>query len=62
VLLNAVNHETEWHLVHGRRRARVRVAGGLSSRDFRSVSFFTYRGHGIGLLAWRAGLRQEQAA
>jgi DNA-binding transcriptional LysR family regulator len=50
VLLGGSDNEAEWDLVSGRKRARVRVAGGIASRDFRSVSFFTYRGHGIGLL------------
>jgi len=50
VLLNALNNEAEWELVNGRRRARVRVIGAIASRDFRSVSFFVDRGHGIGLL------------
>jgi DNA-binding transcriptional LysR family regulator len=50
VLLNAQNHETHWDLVSGRRRARVHVSGDVTSRDFHSVSFFTSRGHGVGLL------------
>jgi DNA-binding transcriptional LysR family regulator len=50
VVLGALNNEAAWELVSGRRRARVRVAGAVASRDFRSVSFFVYRGHGIGLL------------
>jgi DNA-binding transcriptional LysR family regulator len=50
VLLNAINNEAEWELVNGRRRARVRVVGAIASRDFRSVSFFVDRGHGVGLL------------
>jgi DNA-binding transcriptional LysR family regulator len=50
VLLNALNNEAEWDLVNGRHRARVRVVGTIASRDFRSVSFFVDRGHGIGLL------------
>jgi DNA-binding transcriptional LysR family regulator len=50
ILLNAKNHEAEWDLVSGRRKARVRVSGPVSSRDFDSVSAFVYRGHGIGLL------------
>jgi len=50
VLLNAAGNEAEWELVNDRRRARVRVAGVIASHDFRSVSFFTERGHGIGLL------------
>jgi DNA-binding transcriptional LysR family regulator len=50
VVLNALNNEAEWELVNGRRRARVRVAGVIASRDFQSVSFFVDRGHGIGLL------------
>jgi len=50
VLLNALNNEADWELVSGRRRARVRVNGAVASHDFRSVSFFVDRGHGIGLL------------
>jgi DNA-binding transcriptional LysR family regulator len=50
VLLNALNNEAVWELVNGRRRARVRVVGAIASRDFRSVSDFVYRGHGIGLV------------
>lgn len=50
VLLSAVHNEAEWELVSGRRRARVRVAGTIASRDFRSVGFFVDRGHGVGLL------------
>ena len=50
VMLNARNNETDWDLVYGRKRARIRVSGPISSRDFNSVSTFVYRGHGIGLL------------
>ena len=50
VMLNARNSEADWDLVHGRKKARVRVAGPISSRDFNSVSTFVHRGHGIGLL------------
>ena len=50
VMLNAINNEAEWELVNGRRQARVRVVGPVASRDFRSVSFFVDRGHGVGLL------------
>jgi DNA-binding transcriptional LysR family regulator len=50
VLMNAKNNETEWELVSGRRKARVRVAGPIATRDFNSAAAFTYRGHGIGLL------------
>ena len=50
VMLNARNNETDWDLVYGRKKARVRVSGPISSRDFNSVSTFVYRGHGIGLL------------
>jgi DNA-binding transcriptional LysR family regulator len=49
-MLNARNNETEWNLVNGRKKVRVRVSGPISSRDFNSVSTFVYRGHGIGLL------------
>ena len=50
VMLNARNNETDWDLVYGRKKARIRVSGPLSSRDFNSVSAFVHRGHGIGLL------------
>jgi DNA-binding transcriptional LysR family regulator len=50
VMLHARNNETDWDLVCGRRKARIRVSGPISSRDFNSVSAFVYRGHGIGLL------------
>jgi hypothetical protein len=43
--------EAQWELVQGRRRARVRVVGAIGSRDFRSMSFFVDRGHGVGLLS-----------
>jgi len=50
VLLNGRNNEAEWHLVSGRKSVKLHVSGSISSRDFQSVSAFTYRGHGIGLL------------
>jgi DNA-binding transcriptional LysR family regulator len=50
VMLNARNNEADWDLVNGRKKARIRVTGPISSRDFNSVSAFVYRGHGIGLL------------
>jgi DNA-binding transcriptional LysR family regulator len=50
VMLNARNNETEWDLISGRKRARIRVSGPISSRDFNSISTFVFRGHGIGLL------------
>ena len=50
ILLNGRNNEAEWHLVSGRRSVKLQVSGPLSSRDFQSVSAFTYKGHGIGLL------------
>jgi len=50
VLLNGRNNEAEWNLVSGRKHVKVLVSGSISSRDFQSVSAFTYRGHGIGLL------------
>ncbi|MDE1993879.1 MAG: LysR family transcriptional regulator [Rhizobiaceae bacterium] len=50
ILLNGRNNEVEWHLVKGRRSVKLQVSGPISSRDFQSVSAFTYRGHGIGLL------------
>jgi DNA-binding transcriptional LysR family regulator len=50
VMLNARNNEADWDLVCGRKKARIRVSGPISSRDFNSVSRFVYRGHGIGLL------------
>ncbi|HKS57216.1 MAG TPA: LysR family transcriptional regulator [Steroidobacteraceae bacterium] len=50
VMLHAKNNEADWDLVSGRRKARVRVTGPVSSRDFSTVSTFVYRGHGVGLL------------
>jgi DNA-binding transcriptional LysR family regulator len=50
VMLNGRNNEADWDLVYGRKKARIRVSGPISSRDFNSVSTFVYRGHGIGLL------------
>jgi DNA-binding transcriptional LysR family regulator len=50
VLLNSKNSEAEWELLNGRKRARIRVSGPISSRDFQSVSTFVYRGHGVGFL------------
>jgi DNA-binding transcriptional LysR family regulator len=50
VLVSEKNNEAEWDLVSGRKHAKVRVSGPISSRDFQSVSTFVYRGHGIGLL------------
>ena len=49
ILLNGRNNEAEWHLVSGRKSVKLRVTGPVSSRDFQSVSAFTYKGHGIGL-------------
>jgi DNA-binding transcriptional LysR family regulator len=50
VMLNARNNETDWDLVNGKKKARIRVSGPISSRDFNSISTFVYRGHGIGLI------------
>jgi DNA-binding transcriptional LysR family regulator len=50
VMLNARNNEADWDLVNGRKKARIRVAGPISSRDFNSLNTFVRRGHGIGLL------------
>jgi DNA-binding transcriptional LysR family regulator len=50
ILLSEKNNEAEWELVSGRKRAKVRVSGPISSRDFQSVSTFVYRGHGVGFL------------
>jgi DNA-binding transcriptional LysR family regulator len=50
VLMNAKNGETTWNLESGRKVTSLRVSGPISSRDFNTVSYFTYRGHGIGLL------------
>ncbi|NLR98206.1 LysR family transcriptional regulator [Rhizobium sp. P38BS-XIX] len=48
ILLNGRNNEAEWHLVNGQKSAKIQVSGPISSRDFQSVSAFTYKGHGIG--------------
>jgi DNA-binding transcriptional LysR family regulator len=50
VMLNARNSESDWDLVNGKKKARIRVSGPISSRDHNSVSTFVYRGLGIGLL------------
>ena len=50
VLLTGRNNEADWHLVNDRKSVKLHVSGPVSSRDFQSVSAFTYRGHGIGLL------------
>ncbi|WP_081056257.1 LysR family transcriptional regulator [Burkholderia territorii] len=50
VLINARNNETEWHLVSGRKVARVHVSGPVAARDFHIVNAFALRGHGIALL------------
>ena len=50
ILLNGRNNEAEWQLVNGRKSVKLHVSGPVSSRDFQSVSAFTHKGHGIGLL------------
>jgi DNA-binding transcriptional LysR family regulator len=50
VLMNGKNGEAQWHLESGRKKVSLHVSGPVSSRDFNSVSYFTHRGHGIGLL------------
>ncbi|WP_020071556.1 LysR family transcriptional regulator [Paraburkholderia caledonica] len=50
VLINARNNETEWHLVNGRKAARVHVSGPVAARDFHIVHAFALRGHGVALL------------
>jgi DNA-binding transcriptional LysR family regulator len=61
ILLNGKNNEAEWELIRGRKKARVRVSGTISSRDIQSVSAFTYRGHGVGLLPSTYCERQIQS-
>jgi DNA-binding transcriptional LysR family regulator len=50
VMFNAKNYAADWDLICGRRRARVRVTGLVSSRDCLSAAALTLRGHGVGLL------------
>jgi DNA-binding transcriptional LysR family regulator len=50
VLMNGKNGETTWDLENGTEAISLRVSGPISSRDFHTVSYFTHRGHGIGLL------------
>ena len=50
VMFNAKNYETDWDLLSGRRKVRVRVTGSVSSRDCQSAAAFVLRGHGVGLL------------
>jgi DNA-binding transcriptional LysR family regulator len=50
VMFNAKNYETDWDLVSGRKKVRVRVKGIVSSRDCQSAAAFVLRGHGVGLV------------
>lgn len=50
VLMSGKNGEAQWNLESGRKKISLQVTGPISSRDFDSVSHFTHRGHGIGLL------------
>ncbi|SDP72880.1 DNA-binding transcriptional regulator, LysR family [Ralstonia sp. 25mfcol4.1] len=50
VLINARNNETDWHLMSGRKSAKIRVTGPVAARDFHIVNAFVRRGHGIALL------------
>jgi DNA-binding transcriptional LysR family regulator len=50
VMFNAKNGETDWDLICGRKKVRVRVTGVVSSRDCQSVAAFVLRGHGVGLI------------
>jgi DNA-binding transcriptional LysR family regulator len=50
VLLQARNNEAEWHLVSDKKSIKLHVSGPVAARDLHTVSAFTYRGHGVGLL------------
>lgn len=50
VLLNGRNNQAEWFLVSGKKSIKLSVSGPFAGHDFQSVSAFTYKGHGIGLL------------
>jgi DNA-binding transcriptional LysR family regulator len=50
VMFNARNYATDWDLICGRRKVRVRVTGSVSSRDCRSAAALVLRGHGVGLI------------
>jgi DNA-binding transcriptional LysR family regulator len=50
VMFNAKNYQTDWELICGRRKSRVRVSGSMSSHDCRSVAAFVMRGNGVGLI------------
>ena len=50
VMLNAKNNQTDWELLSGRKKVRVRVSGPMASRDCKSLTGFVFRGHGVGLL------------
>jgi DNA-binding transcriptional LysR family regulator len=50
VMFNGRNYETDWDLVSGRKRVRVRVTGSVSTRDCQSAAAFVLRGHGVGLI------------
>jgi DNA-binding transcriptional LysR family regulator len=50
VLFRGESGDTEWTLLDGRRRARVRVTGSVSANNLESVNELALRGHGIALL------------
>lgn len=50
ILLNARDGRSEWELFSGKKSAKIEVSGRISSRDLQSLSVFTHKGHGIGLL------------
>lgn len=50
VMFNAKNYQTDWDLICGRRKVRVRVAGIMSSRDCQSAAALVLRGLGVGLI------------
>lgn len=50
IMFNGRNYESDWDLICGRKKVRVRVTGIVSSRDCQSAAAFVLRGHGVGLL------------
>jgi DNA-binding transcriptional LysR family regulator len=60
VLFRAKVEESVWELVHGKRQARVRVAGPVSANNFETVGQLAARGHGIALVPLEHAIAGER--
>lgn len=50
VLFKSSTEESEWNLVNGKNRSRVKISGSVFASDFNLVNEFTLHSHGIALL------------